>query len=175
MTNGGMDDVGEIDEVWAMMLSQAAIRADQIGSGEVAEYFRLRAANDEIRNAGVDWIVNAAIAGAVETQRFMPSIDIERIDRHRFKFGHSTMVGTAINIRHGVRCLTVEAGWARVPGDGIMTRGALAHAVIRHFGLPKLTSELALRHGDPTPSWFDDGEEPFTIARLSIHFDLLLS
>lgn len=175
MEIGDDSQSGELDQVWTAMLGRAAVRADEMGKPEIAEYFRLRIANDVIRRAGLDWLINAAIIGASETQRIQPSIEIERIDRHRFAFGNSSMVGTAIDVRHGVRCLTVEAGWARVPGDGIMRGGALAHAIIRHFGLPKLTSELSLRLSDTTPQWFDGDGEQFTLGRLSLHFDLLIS
>src|SRR5437879_2741967 len=117
----------ELDRIWSQMLSGNAAKAGDSGRQHVAEYLRLRATNDAIRAAGVGWLFDTMIEIAGRAMRDRFGIIIEREDPHSFTRGSSNMVGSLLEIRQGVRCLTVEAGWARTPRDGIMQKGALAY------------------------------------------------
>src|SRR4051812_28331845 len=127
----------ELDQLWSQMLEKAAANAVHSGNREIADYLHLKAANDAIRAVGVGWLIDTIIQIAGHAVRQHPAITIEREEPHNFARGNSNMVGSLVRVRHGVRCLTAEAGWTRTPGDGIMTGGALAFARITHFGLPK--------------------------------------
>src|SRR5437868_1790861 len=148
--------MNELDEVWTLMVRDASEKADVSGRRHVADYLRLRATNDAIRSAGVDWLIESMIETATGEQCRRQGITIEREDPHRFARGSSTMVGTLIEIRQGVRCLTVEAGWARTPTDGIMQHGSLAYARVSHFGMSRENTELRLIHGEDLPEWLDE-------------------
>jgi hypothetical protein len=71
-------------------------------------------------------------------------VTAERIHPHRFAYGSSNIAGSLLKVSHGVRCLTVEAGWTRTPADGFMRGGALAIGRLVHFGMPKCNSDLHL-------------------------------
>lgn len=164
----------ELDTVWFKMLDTAADAADGSGRDVVANYIRLKATNDQIRAAGIGWLFDSAIEIAGRAMRDNRRITIERSDPHNFMRGSSNMVGSKLEIRLGVRCLIIEAGWARTPSDGIMRSGALAFARISHFGLPTLATDLRLTHGDPLPCWSDDVGGIFDAAGIEDHVSLLL-
>jgi hypothetical protein len=165
----------ELDQVWSQMLAEAGVKADEQGHRHIVEYLRLRATNDAIRSRGVAWLIDAFIEIATDAQRDSPNISIERVEPHSFAHGNSTMVGTQLVVRHGVRCLTLEAGWARIPSHGIMRNGALAVANIVHFGLPKAGAAISLVHGDDLPQWIDGDKKVFEAAELRRHIDVLLA
>ena len=164
----------ELDQVWVGMLDNAATKAEGLGRAEIAEYLRLKATNDAIRSAGVAWLFDTLIDIATDAQRSRPMLTIEREEPHNFARGNSRMVGSLLSISHGVRCLTVEAGWTRRPGDGVMHGAALAFARITHFGLPRHGAELRLVHGDELPNWLGDNGEAIDSGKLRRHFDLFL-
>lgn len=164
----------ELDQIWSQMLSDSAVEAGDIGRQHVAEYLRLRATNDAIRNAGVGWLFDTVIEIAGCAMRDRPGITIEREEPHNFTRGSSNMVGSLIEIRQGVRCLTVEAGWARTPRDGIMQKGALAYARITHFGLPKSGAEIRLVHAESLPRWLGEDDTAIDSSELQRHFDVFL-
>ena len=103
------------------------------------------------------------------------SLIVEREEPYAFERGRSTMVGTLIDVRHGVRRLGLAAGWARTPAHGIMQNNALAYARFTHFGLPKAGAELRLVHGDGLPEWLDGSAHPIGSTELRRHLDILLS
>ena len=156
------------------MLNNAADKAAAFGRHQVAEYLRLKATNDAIRAAGVKWLFDTVIELAIEAQRLRPTLTIEREEPHRFAHGNSQMVGSLLSVRHGVRCLAVEAGWTRSPGDGVMQKNALAFARVAHFGLPRLGAELKLTRGDELPCWVSDAGGVVDSRELSRHFDLFI-
>lgn len=165
----------ELDEVWSKKLEEAIARAESGGRRDVAEYLTLKAMNDAVRQTGVQWLFGALL----EIAAAHPQIVAENENPHRFSLNNATMVGSAIHLRRGVRCLTVEAGWTRTPADGFMRGGALAAARISHFGIAKENAELFLlaREGK-SPDWFGvapNGERvPFNSAHLARHFDIFL-
>ena len=164
----------ELDQVWSQMLSEAAAKAVASGEYDIANYLRLKAANDAVRTAGVGWLIDTVVEIAGQAVRDHSTISIERMEPHNFAHGHSNMAGTLLEIRYGVRCLTVEAGWARTPRDGIMRNGALAIARITHFGLPKMGAEFRLIHGETLPNWVSKTNGVIDSTELQRHFDIFL-
>ena len=146
--------MSELDEAWAAALSEAEQRARLSGRGDLADYLALRNSNDLLRKAGVDWLVTGFLNHAGDANRNGASIQIANTDGHRFRMGNSTMVGRLITFTNGVRQLFVEAGWPRVPRDGIVRGGGLAAAQIRHLGIRSANDELLLsRSPAGSPKW----------------------
>ena len=164
----------ELDQVWSEMLGDAYRNASAAGRNAVADYLRLKATNDAIRAAGVKWLFDTFIEFAGEAVRNNAALTIEREEPHSFRHGNSNMVGSLISVRHGVRCLTVEAGWTRTPGDGVMRGGALAFARVTHFGMPRAGEELRLVHAEVLPRWMAEAGQPVTSGELRGHFNRFL-
>ena len=164
----------ELDEIWSQMLASAAASASEAGRGDVVDFLRLKASNDAIRAAGVGWLFDTVIEIAATANRSHISLSIERDDPHNFAHGNSNLVGTRVLVRHGVRCLSIEAGWTRTPSDGIMRGGALAFARVSHFGMPKMTTELKLVAEEPVPKWRNaETSGEIDSAELLRHLDIL--
>ena len=164
----------ELDHVWSKMLDEAAFKASNAGRQDIVDYLRLKATNDAIRKAGVSWLFDTVIEIASNALRDRRNITIEREEPHNFARGNSNMVGSLLEIRQGVRCLSVEAGWVRTPSDGIMLSGALAFARISHFGLPKFGSEIRLVQGDSLPQWLGEDDSIIESIEISRHFEIFL-
>ena len=146
--------MSELDEAWAAALSEAEKKARLAGRKDVAEYLTLKNANDLVRRAGIDWLINTFTTLAGEANRRGASIQIMREDKHRFASGNSTMVGVLLKLTCGVRILFVEAGWPRTPSDGIVRGGGLACGNIRHLGIATANEGLLLlRSNSGAPSW----------------------
>lgn len=154
------------------MLAQAERKAGESGRHDVADYLRLRATNDSIRQRGTLWLFDTIIEIAGGGVRDGINLTIEREAPHNFARGSSNMVGSLVRIRHGVRCMTVEAGWARTPSDGIMRNGALAFGRIAHFGIPKQTADLRLVHAQTLPSWLDETDKVVDTETFHRHFEI---
>ena len=164
----------ELDQVWARMLDTAAEHAGKLGREDIVEYLRLKATNDAIRAAGVKWLFDTVIEIGIEMQKRRPHITIDRIEPHKFHRGNSRMVGAKLEIRQGVRCLTVEAGWTRSPGDGVMRGQALAVGSILHFGIARQNAELKLVRGDELPQWLGANGLAIDSSELRRHSALFL-
>lgn len=136
-----MDD---LNEEWQQRVAAAMQRAAASGRGDVADYLRLRQANDEARETGIAWLLDSFTTAIGAAVRGGTPISAERADTHRFLIGNATMVGAQVVFRHGVRTLTVEAGYPRTPGDGFIPGGGLAQSNIRHFGDKRAGVELSL-------------------------------
>ncbi len=146
--------MSELDEAWAAALSEAEQKARLAGRKDVAEYLSLKNSNDLLRKAGVQWLIESFTVAAGEANRRGASIQISRKNDHRFSNGSSTMVGQLVTLTFGVRTLFVEAGWPRVPRDGIVHGGGLACANIRHMGLRNASEELLLaKTNTGAPGW----------------------
>jgi len=167
--------VDELEQIWPRMLDTTAQKAIEAGRHELAEYLRLKASNDAIRNTAVGWLVDSFIAAAGGAMRSHANVFVEREDPYTFKRGNSTMVGTLVEMKQGVRKLTLTAGWARHPSHGIMEKGALAFARFTHLGLPKAGSELRLIHGEDLPEWLDETDAPIDSRHIARHISLFLS
>lgn len=171
--------MNELDEQWAKMLGSAIESAASGGNDDVALYLKLKAQNDAIRTAGIQWLIDSMITIATDRQH-AAAVTVERVEPHNFAFGHSNNVGSMIQVRQGVRCLTLEAGWTRTPADGFMRGGSLAVARVVHFGMPKQNSDLMLvRSAGDAVDWTEvpskDGVNlPFDSERLIYHFQVFL-
>lgn len=168
----------ELDEVWTNMLDEALARARADGKGDVADYLSLKASNDRLRSTALRWLFESLIEIAGEFNRDNFAVSIETENPHRFAFGNSYLVGAALYMRQGVRCLTVEAGWTRTPADGFMRNGALAGARLAHFGMAKKNAELVLLRSNEAPQWFavapDGNRSLFDSECLRRHFRIFL-
>lgn len=162
----------ELDAVWFKMLADNADTAAVNGREDVAAYLTLRATHDAIRQAGVEWLYATLIDIAAPAMRDH-RLTIDRHEPHNFRWGNSNMVGSRLEMRLGVRCLTAEAGWARTPTDGIMRKGALAFARLLHFGFPAATEEFRLFYDASLPRWLSDVNVPIQTDDLKRHFALL--
>jgi len=146
--------MSELDEAWAAALSEAEQKARLAGRKDVADYLSLKNSNDLLRTAGVRWLIESFTIAAGEANRAGASIQIATTEGHRFKVGTSTMVGQLLTLSYAVRTLFVEAGWPRVPRDGIVHGGGLACANIRHLGIRAASEELVLaKTSNGTPNW----------------------
>ncbi|HET9479831.1 MAG TPA: hypothetical protein VFO72_10830 [Pyrinomonadaceae bacterium] len=146
--------MSELDEAWALALAEAEHKARLAGRGDVADYLALRNSNDLLRKAGVDWLMTTFVNLAGEANRAGAGIQLSNSEGHRFRIGTSTMVGRLVALSNGVRKLSVEAGWPRVPRDGIVRGGGLAAANILHLGIRSAGEELLLsRSTTGTPHW----------------------
>jgi hypothetical protein len=170
--------MNELDEIWSQMLEKAIASSEISGSGDVAEYLRLKATNDAIRRRSVQWLFDSVIEIAAETDPNFARFTMERVEPHNFPFRGANMAGSLLRVRLGVRCLTVEAGWTRTPSDGFMRGGALAHARITHFGIPKENSDLLLIRENDLPEWYEADKpgrsEPFGLGDLRRHFAVFI-
>jgi hypothetical protein len=168
----------ELDEVWTQMLGEAIEKARASGQGDVAEYLALKANNDAIRAASVKWLLDSMLEIASLANRTGASVTIENENPHRFAMKNANLVGSLLNLRQGVRCLTVEAGWTRTPADGFMRGGALACAKISHFGISRYNAELLLLKSNDFASWFSVDEngkkDSFDSRHLNRHFQVFL-
>jgi len=173
--------MNEMDEVWTRLIEEATVRAKAAGRTDVADYLELKAGNDAIRLEGVQWLFKSFLESADRADKQGIKVQIENENPHRFPIGGATMVGSLIRFRFGLRNLTVEAGWARAPGDGFMRGGALACARITHFGIAKYNAELMLARSDGSanlPRWVsiekDGTTNPVSLNDLRRHFNFLL-
>ncbi len=147
--------MSEFEERWAQVLVEAEQRARGHGRSDVAEYLQLRAANDAVRAAGIQWLDALFQWLADEATRAGRQVTIERKDAHQFSMDAATMVGTLLTLRRGVRALMIEAGWPRAPQHGIVHGGGLASAHIKHFGQRGAGEELLLAQTkNSAPQWF---------------------
>ena len=169
--------MSELDEAWAVALAEAEQRARLAGRGDVAEYLALRNSNDLLRKAGIDWLMTDFVTLAGDANRAGASIQVANSDGHRFRIGNSTMVGRLLSFTNGVRQLLVEAGWPRVPRDGIVRGGGLAAANIRHVGIRHADEELLLsRSPAGVPEWTSITKQPrvFHESDIRRHLAILL-
>lgn len=146
--------MSELDEAWAAALAEAEQKARLAGRRDVSDYLALRNSNDLLRTAGIDWLLASFTNLAGDANRAGASIQLSRNDSHRFHVGNSTMVGRLVTLTNGVRRLSVEAGWPRVPRDGIVRGGGLAAGHILHLGLRSVSDELLLsKSPGGSPQW----------------------
>ncbi|MBX3243621.1 MAG: hypothetical protein KF685_04025 [Acidobacteria bacterium] len=165
--------MSELENEWEVLLARAKEAAGNTGRSDVHDYLALRSSNDAIRRTAVSWLMNEVVTIASDPLRNGNSVKIERIDPHSFPAFKANIVGTRLEVRRGVRCLAVEAGWTRTPSDGFMRGGALAFARIRHFGMPKANMDLGLYRMEGTVDWAVIIEEkmasPFSSADIERH------
>jgi len=162
--------MSELDEAWALALSEAEQKARLAGRKDIADYLSLKNSNDLLRKAGVQWLIESFTVAAGEANRAGASIKIAKTEGHRFRTGTSTMVGYLVTLVNGVRTLAVEAGWPRVPRDGIVRGGGLACANIRHVGIRAASEELLLaKTSSGAPGWKSTTKHRHHLHESDIH------
>ena len=170
--------MSELDEAWELALAEAQTRAQAAGRRDIADYLSLRRRNDLLRRTSTDWLINEFVFLAGKANRTGAGIQLERHDDHRFARGSASMLGKGITLRQGVRALTIESGWPRVPKDGIVRGGGLACANIKHFGRTRLNQELLLTVSSTgSPEWLivnDDQRRCLTQKDLQLHIARLI-
>ncbi|MBS1793711.1 MAG: hypothetical protein JSS81_07650 [Acidobacteria bacterium] len=170
--------MNELDEFWEQMIAEAANDPRSLERAGFAEFLAVKNANDALREASVKWLFDTMTEVAEHANRKNAGILIERRDNHRFSSGLTTYAGSLLTFRQGVRCLTVEAGWTRTPGDGFMRGSALAVARLTHFGRARSNAELHLLKYEDRPRWFTVGEDrlrlSFELRDLIDHFEIFL-
>jgi len=165
----------ELDQMWSVMLNEASQNAAGSGRSDVGDYLHLRSTNDAIRTVGVSWLIDAAIEIASEMQASRRPLTIEREEPYRFAYDRMQAVGSALHLRHGVRCLTLETGWTRTPTDGVMPGGALAIARLRHYGMPRSNATMMLMLADPLPIWkIAESSESINSEYLRTHIEVVV-
>lgn len=151
-------DANSLDTQWMSAITEAERRARQSGRGDVLEYLRLRANNDEARRVGISWLFQIFEQHAGMLVRAGAGVQLAQDVAHRFQSGGATMVGQRIVFKLGVRTLTVEAGFPRTPQDGFVRGGGLAAARLTHFGRASLDTDLLLKrlsqNPQDAPGWF---------------------
>ena len=163
-------NMSELDEAWAAALSEAEQKARLAGRHDLAEYLSLKSSNDLLRQAGVQWLIETFTVAAGEANRAGARIQIAKTEGHRFRTGTSTMVGQLVTLTNGVRTLFVEAGWPRVPRDGIVRGGGLAAANIRHMGIRSASEELLLaKTTSGAPGWKSLTKNRYHLHQSDIH------
>jgi hypothetical protein len=169
--------VADDDNIWPQILAGSLGSEASAGYRELADFVALKATNDEIRQRAVEWLVDLFSGLAGQLNRRSIAIELERKEQHSFPAIGANMVGLKTTFRHGVRCLTVEAGWTRSPSDGFMRGGALAVAQLRHFGLKRHSADLALLKTGDRPEWhFVDNDRvarPINVPELAKHMAIL--
>ena len=166
--------MNELDQFWSEKLSTAIGQARETGRSDLADYLELKAANDAIRQAGLDQFFGTMIEIATAPEHASKNITVERENPHNFQHRGANMVGSLLRLRYGVRCMTVEAGWTRTPTDGFMRLGALAFARITHFGMPTANEEFLLKSTGGNAAWAavrnDKADASFNLDKLNEHF-----
>lgn len=146
--------MSELDVEWAQVLAEAERRARAAGRGDLVEYLRLRASNDQARSTGIQWLFETFTQLAGAANRAGAAIQLSKKEGHRFQVGNATMVGGLLTLKAGVRQLMIEAGWPRAPRDGFVAGNGLASARLRHFGIRSANEDLLLvRSPSGTPQW----------------------
>ncbi len=170
--------MSELDEAWAFALAEAETRARMAGHVDLAAYLSLRNANDLLRSTGIQWLMTTCETLAGEANRHGAGIQISRDDKHRFRDENATMVGRLLTLKAGVRQLLIEAGWPRVPRDGVVRGGGLARANIRHLGINSANEALQLVTSKGVPRWVSMNatgrDKEIYESALRRHIDLLL-
>lgn len=149
-----------------------------------SEYLALKAANDQLRVRGVQWLWESLeLLSAGVNRELVSQVQIGR-QEWQFKVENSVMVGERFGLRHGHLTLTVEAGWPREPQHGFVPDGGLARGRIglsRNIMLDaQIIAELILkRQGRSEPVWrlISNNKlgEPVTESHLRRYLEMILS
>lgn len=172
--------MNDFDELLAAKLVDAIEYARTSGRDDIAEYLALKAANDTIRQRETDDLFRAFIGVALSAENVRRNVQVERESPHNFQLLDANMKGSRLRITRGLRCLTVEAGWARGPSDGFMRMGAMAAALLTHLGIPEKSAVLVLKPHADAHSWFEvkknsTSDTPFEPKDVERHLGIFLS
>lgn len=105
-----------------------------------AEYLALKAANDQLRERGKQWVfdlldrfcaeINQRLLAQGTPETGAPSILYGVQPDWKFKVETAVMAGERYGARFRYRTLTVEIGWPRLPEHGYITDGGFARGRI---------------------------------------------
>lgn len=154
-----------------------------------AEYLALKAANDQLRERGKQWLLNSVSQLCADAnRRLMLQPDQAGIQTGsqdwQFKIENATMAGERFGVRYGFRTLTVEVGWPRLPEHGFLTDGALARARVslsqNTMLEPQPIAEMVLKKAaGGEPAWFVIKNrvvgEQITVHRLNEYLSRILA
>jgi len=128
------------------------------------EYLRLKAANDQLRERGKQWLWNALELICSEINRELTTSSSEtpiQLGRQEWQFTveSMTMVGERFGARYRYRTLTIEAGWPRLPEHGYVKDNGLARgriALSQNIMIDAQTIEelILKRQSNSDPAWF---------------------
>lgn len=154
-----------------------------------AEYLALKAANDQLRERGKQWLLDTLTGLCADANRSLMTdpaqVGIQTGSQEwQFKVENATMAGERFGARYGYKTLTVEVGWPRLPEHGFLTDNALARARVSFSQntmlQPQVIAELVFKKvGSSEPAWFvfknrQLGEQ-ITEAQLREFFNLILA
>src|SRR5438034_3876183 len=127
------------------------IRMEEIYDKDyAADYLSLKAANDQLRERGKQWLLEtlsnfcAEINRQLTAQPSQPALQVGR-QQWEFKVGNSLMVGERLGVRYRSGTLIIEVGWPREPKHGHVPDQGLARGRISLIEA-KATDELILKH-----------------------------
>jgi len=154
-----------------------------------AEYLALKAANDQLRERGKQWLLDTLTQLCADANRNLMTQPQQGgiqtgIQEWQFKVDNATMAGERFGARYGYRTLTVELGWPRLPEHGFLTDSALARAQVslsqNTMLQPQVIVELVFKKvGSGEPAWFVSKNrqlgEQITEARLREFLNLILA
>ncbi len=165
-----------------------------------AEYLALKAANDQLRERGKQWLFDSLnqiceeinqkllaqgnpqpnVTGLAGAASILSGVQPD----WQFKVENAVMAGERFGARFRHRTLTLEVGWPRLPEHGFIPDGGLARGRV---GLsqntmiePQLLAELILKKaGGGEPVWFVIKNktlgEQVTEARLKEYLNCILT
>lgn len=154
-----------------------------------AEYQALKAANDQLRERGKQWLWETLNGLCAEINRDLlqrGATEALQIGRQEWQFplDAATMAGERFGVRYRFRTLTIEVGWPRTAQHGFVADGGLARARV---GLsqntmiePQPIADLILkRPADGDPIWLIIVDKKLgpqvTAPRLRVYLDSLLT
>lgn len=154
-----------------------------------AEYLALKAANDQLRERGKQWLLDTLTQLCGEANRRMGTqpdqVGIQTgIQEWQFKVENTTMAGERFGARYRYKTLTVEVGWPRLPEHGFLTDNAMARAQVslsqNTMLQPQVVAELIFKKsGSSEPMWFLLQNKTLgpvvTVARLNEYLNLILT
>lgn len=129
-----------------------------------AEYLALKAANDQLRERGKQWLFDSLTKLCADANRNLVTQPDQAgiqtgTQEWQFKVENATMAGERFGARYGYRTLTVEVGWPRLPEHGFLTDNALARARVSFSQntmlQPEVIADLVFKKaGSREPAWF---------------------
>ncbi|HWQ34568.1 MAG TPA: hypothetical protein VNQ79_17085 [Blastocatellia bacterium] len=128
----------------------------------LADYLKLKAANDQLRERAKQWLFETFGRLIAETNRsFSDQPGVAMIQTgfqpREFKADRATMVGEAMAARYRMNTLLVEVGWPRLPEHGFLTGPGLARGRISLSPNPtidaNLIDELILKQRGTEADW----------------------
>jgi hypothetical protein len=171
--------MNDFEALLTAQIVNAIENARASGRDDIADYLALKAANDTIRQRETDDLLKAFIGIALSAENVARNVEVERESPHSFQYSNARLKGALLRMVRGLRRLTVETGWTRGPGDGIMRLGAMAFARITHFGIPEKNAALILKREGDVHAWFEVRNDTLSKAHFELqdvqrHLDIFL-